>query len=181
MVEILARNEDMPAAFPAVPVNLSEKAQALDSDMIWQRIEAYTAHRWSERQVIWIVQGPGCFVPDLTPATVTATEIWEAGAWTDTVLSESWEGGHVLLGDGPYRFTATVGGGTPPPDAFEAFKRLAEYQSDYSNTAHEPGANSYSFKVGDGLQWDIQRNPAWMARAMQYSGAGDLLRNYRRA
>ena len=44
---------------------LSTAAAALDADMIWQRIEAYIAHRWTERDVTWIVEGPGEWHPPL--------------------------------------------------------------------------------------------------------------------
>ncbi|MFC3118192.1 hypothetical protein ACFOHS_07920 [Jhaorihella thermophila] len=56
-MEILKRDEAIPASYPAVPSGLSVAAAALDGDMIWQRIEAYTAHRFTDRQVIWTVEG----------------------------------------------------------------------------------------------------------------------------
>ncbi|MBV1865828.1 MAG: hypothetical protein KUG74_15535 [Rhodobacteraceae bacterium] len=44
----------------------------------------------------------------------------------------------------------------------------------------KPGATSYSLNLGGNMDQAITRNQAWKARAMQNSGAGDLLRPYRR-
>ena len=104
MVEITKRTEAIPAEYPDVPSGLSTAAAALDSDMIWARIESYIAHRWSDRQVIWTVEGPGDWETDLTPATVSATEVWENYAWTAVTLDASALGGSVLPGYGPYRW-----------------------------------------------------------------------------
>ncbi|WP_104018443.1 hypothetical protein [Roseovarius nitratireducens] len=177
-MDILKRQEAIPASYPATPAGLSTAAAALDADMIWQRIESYIAHRWTERQVIWTVEGPGEFVPDLTPATITAQEVWDGTAWITASLDASFMGGVVLAGDGPYRITADVGGGTVPAAVDEAFIRLAGYMADVSDRA---GVSSYSVGMGGAIEESYQRNPAWMARAMQNSGAGDLLRPYRRA
>jgi len=105
MVDILKRDESIPASYPAVPSGLSAAAAALDSDMIWSRIEAYIAHRWTARTVIWTVAGPGEWTPDLTPVTVSATEVWENDAWTAETLTAGPLDGYVLDGDGPYRIT----------------------------------------------------------------------------
>lgn len=65
----------------------------------------------------------------------------------------------------------------PPEDVLEAFRRLAEYSTD--KDAH-PSLTSRSVEIGS-LRESFERSPAWLARAMQYSGAADLLRPYRRA
>lgn len=176
-VDVLRRAEAIPAAYPAVPTGVSTAAAALDPDMIWARIEAYVAYRWTARQVIWTVQGPGEWTPDLTPATITATEVWESDAWTADTFTAGPMGGYVLDGGGPYRITADVGSGTVPAAINEAFRRLAEYLAADPGTA---GASSTSVAIGP-IQETLDRNPNWVARAMQNSGAGDLLRNYRRA
>ena len=177
-MDILKRQEAIPASYPAAPAGLSAAAAALDADMIWQRIEAYIAHRWTTREVIWTVAGPGEFVPDLTPATITAQEAWDGTAWIPASLDASFMGGVVLAGEGPYRLTADVGGGNLPAAVSEAFIRLAEYMAESTDQA---GVSSYSVNIGGAIEKNYQRSPAWMARAMQNSGAGDLLRPYRRA
>jgi hypothetical protein len=176
-MDILKRTEAVPSNYPSVPSGLSAEAAALDSDMLFQRIESYIAHRWTDREVVWIIEGPGDWQPDLTPATLTATEIWESNAWAAVTLEASALGGLCLASDGLYRFTADVGSGTVPAMVNEAFKRLAEY------SASDPGTHGSSdFKVGAGsIELEFQRSPTWLARAMQYSGAADLLRQYRRA
>ncbi|MFC3118193.1 hypothetical protein ACFOHS_07925 [Jhaorihella thermophila] len=42
------------------------------------------------------------------------------------------------------------------------------------------GAGQYSVTIGQ-ITETFTRNPGWQARGMQLSGAGDLLRPYRRA
>ncbi|MCT8989013.1 hypothetical protein NYR54_01715 [Chelativorans sp. SCAU2101] len=182
MATTIRQTESAPAAYPEAPDGLSEAAQALDPDMIWQRLESYIACRWTERAVIWVVEGCGEWHPPLAPATITKAEIWRDGVWVEVepALSPSPYGGYVLPGDGPYRFTATVGGGSPAPEvpaaAEEAFRRLAEYMAADKGTA---GASSESTSVGP-ISISSRRSPSWIAQAMQNSGAGDLLRPYRR-
>lgn len=176
-MEILKRDEAIPASYPAVPSGLSVAAAALDGDMIWQRIEAYTAHRFTDRQVIWIVEGEGTWAPDLTPVTVTATQVWENFGWATTTLNPSAIGGYELPGDGPYRITANVGGGAVPAAVNEAFRRLAEYMAE---EVEHHATYRISVTIGQ-ITESLTRSPEWVARAMQLSGAGDLLRPYRRA
>jgi hypothetical protein len=54
---------------------------------------------------------------------------------------------------------------------------LAEYMADDPGRV---GTTSFTDKIGP-LEESVNRAPTWLARAMQYSGAGDLLRPYRRA
>lgn len=178
MIDLLERTEAIPASYPAAPSGLTTAAEALDPDMIWQRIEAYVAHRWTDREVTWIVEGAGRWAPDLTPCTITATEVWFADAWAAVEPTPSPTGGYDFAGPGPYRITADVGGGTVPASVNEAFRRLAEYLAEPTD---RHGASSYSANIGGDISENYDRNPAWLARAMQYSGAGDLLRSYRRA
>lgn len=178
MAETLKQVEAVPVAYPATPAGLSTEASALDANMIWSRIETYIACRFTSRAVVWTVEGPGEWVPPLTPATITTTEVWQNDAWTAATLTASPLGGYVLDGSGPYRFTGTAGGGTVPAAVNEAFRRLAEYMADDTDRA---GAGRYEVNIGGEWQEGFDRNPAWMARAMSNSGAGDLLRNYRRA
>jgi len=177
MMEILQRQEAPPASYPGAPAGLSTEAAALDASALWARIEAYTAHRFTAREVVWTVAGPGEFKPDLTPATITAREVWDGVAWITASLSDGPLGGVLLNGEGPYRFTADVGGGDVPAPVSEAYRRLAEYLAEDGNPA---GASSYSYRLGD-VEETTQRSPAHVARALQNSGAADLLRTFRRA
>lgn len=179
MAATIRQVEAIPSAYPATPSGLSTAAAALDATVIWQRIEAYIAWRWTERDVEWIVEGCGEWHPPLTPATIATVEIWRSGAWEDTAIAAS-PLGYCLPG-GTFRFKGTVGGGSPAPvvptAVNEAFRRLAEYMAADVGTA---GARSESIRIGD-ISESIRRSPSWMAEAMSNSGAGDLLRNYRRA
>jgi len=176
-MEILQRDEAVPASYPAIPSGLSTAAMMLNESALWARIEAHTAHRFTTREVVWTVEGPGEFKPDLQPATITAREVWDGVAWITASLSDGPLGGVLLAGEGPYRFTADVGGGDVPAPVYEAYRRLAEYLAEHGNPA---GASSYSYRLGD-VEETTQRSPAHVARALQNSGAADLLRRYRRA
>jgi len=70
-----------------------------------------------------------------------------------------------------------VGGGDVPAAVSEAFRRLAEYLA--SATA-PTGVTSQTVTVGQ-LSEAVTLTPSHMARAIQLSGAADLLRPYRRA
>ncbi|GGD30839.1 hypothetical protein [Sinisalibacter lacisalsi] len=177
MAETIKQTENAPESYPDAPSGLSAAAAALDAAMIWQRIEAYVAHRWTARDVIWIVEGDGEWTPPLTPAAVSTVEVWEASAWVETVPLPSPLGGYELPGEGPYRITASVGGGTVPEVVDQAFRRLAEY---WAVEEKHPGASAFATSVGT-LDLNETRAPTWVARAMQHSGAADLLRPYRRA
>ena len=175
-IETYRREEDAPASYPATPDGLSAAAAALDPAMIWARIEGYIAHRWSERQVIWTVRGVGEFEPDLAPATITAQEVWNGATYVAASLDASPLGGVVLPDEGPYRLTATVGGGTVPAAVSEAFRRLAEY---FAEAVARHGAGRYEVDLG-GIRESFDRSTKWVAQAIQLSGAADLLRPYRR-
>lgn len=177
MVETLKRDEASPASYPAKPSGLSDAADALDAGMIWHRIESYVAHRWTARAVVWTVQGTGDWQPDLTPATVSAVERWTGAAWDAVTLDPSPLGGYRLDG-ATYRVTASVGGATVPPAIEGAYRRLAEY---FAESAGHHGAGRYEVQIGTELRESFDRSPAWVARALQLSGAADLLRPYRRA
>lgn len=177
MAVTIRQTEAAPAAYPAAPSGLSTAAAALDAGMIWQRIESYVAHRWSERNVTWIVEGCGEWHPPLTPATIATVETWRADAWEAVTLSPSPVGGYVLPG-GSYRFKGTVGAGTVPAAVNEAFRRLAEYLA--ATSKGTPGTSRERVTAGS-VTVDKSRSESWAAQAMANSGAGDLLRNLRRA
>jgi len=172
MIEILSQNEATPASWPAVEgVTGAELATA------WQRIEHYTAHRWAERQVIWTVRGPGEWQPPLKPVVSLTAEIWDGSAYVAATLDPA-PLGHELTLEGPYKVTATVGAGPVPEPVTAAVQRLAAYLA--AEDAAPGGARSYSADAGQ-LSESITRDPAHLGRALQNSGAADLLRAYRRA
>ncbi|MEO3415728.1 hypothetical protein AAFO92_13815 [Roseovarius sp. CAU 1744] len=179
----IKQTEEVPAAYPDAPSGLSANAAALDEAMVWERIEAHTAYRYSPREVVWIVEGEGFWSPPLAPATINTTELWDGETWGAVTLSTSPLDGLCLATDGPYRISASVGGGNVPAAVSEAFRRLAEYSADANKSNMLTGRPGASVHTGDikGISETIERNPAWVARALQWSGAADLLRSYRRA
>jgi len=180
MAETIRQIEAVPDAYPDEPAGLSTAAAALPAAMIWQRIEAYIAWRWTSRAVSWVVDWPGEWHPPLAPATIATVEIWSsADAWETATLAPSPLGGYRLPAFGPYRFTGTVGDDDVdvPAAVLEAFRRLAEYMAAKPGAA---GATSERLEVTNISARQVDRSAAWMARAMVNSGAGDLLRPYRK-
>ena len=180
MAVTIKQTETTPEAWPESPAGLSTAAAALDAGFLWQRLESYVAHRTTERDVSWIVEGCGEWVPPLSPATITNVEVWQSDAWQAVTLRPSPLGGYVLPGNGPYRFTGVAGDDDAdvPADIVEAFRRLAEYAA---TEVQHAGARSFSEAVPDVFTGSVERSPAWMAQALINSGAADLLRRYRRA
>lgn len=178
MTDLLQENEATPASYPDSPSGLSIPAAALDAEMIWERIEAYTRTRYTEREVVWTVEGGEGenWTPPLSPIASHTAEKWESGAWVSTALPDG-PVGLCLSSDGVFKVTAQVGAGNPPAAVSEAFRRLAEYMADDTDRA---GVSSYSVNMGGAIQESYQRNAAHAARALQNSGAADMLRPYRR-
>ncbi|MBN9074313.1 MAG: hypothetical protein J0H34_22475 [Rhizobiales bacterium] len=182
MTELLEQIESSPTAYPPAPDGLSTAAAALANAMLWQRIELWVAYRWTERIVVWIMKGPGHFEPLLLPASIGKAEVWQNDAWQELTLPASPLGGLRMIGDGPYRFTATVGGGTVPESVNEAYRRLAEYWVAHDGAGEyglPAGVRSFSHSVGD-VSVSLRGEGNWQGRAMEGSGAADLLRPYRR-
>lgn len=184
IAEILAEDEAA-GAIPALTLApaLSERATGLSQAALWRRLERWMSHRWGVRVVTWRIKGPGAWEPRLTPAVITASEIWNptTADWTPVTLEPGPMG--YSLDDGPYRITADVGETDPPPEEVqEAFRRLAEYvaEAEIGYAFGARGAGSVSERVGD-LSAAVRRPTNWMALAMQNSGAADLLRQHRRA
>lgn len=177
------QTEAAPAAYPAISgVVIPVEDETLE--WVWQRIEAHIAHRFTPRQVVWLVEGEGEWTPPLCPVTALSAEKWEMGAWAAATLPEG-PYGYELPGDGPYRITATVGGGDVPPAVDKAVTRVANYLTTLTDkdgpkiwatsvtqpNNPETGENGGSY----------QRPKDWAANALINSGAADLLRPYRRA
>lgn len=165
MAELLKETEAEPTEYPGFKRH------------IWHRIEKYIRFRYHDRQVIWIVEGQGEWVPPLSPVTSTTTECWDGSAWVSVTLDPSPLGGYQLDQEGPYRFTCQVGNGDAPEPVTEAATRLAAYMGEEHDN---PGVSSYSVSIDGALSESYDRSTSWMARAFQHSGAADLLRQYRR-
>lgn len=185
MAVTLKQIESLPSGYPdlGAPDPLSPAAMALDHDSLWQRLESYVVHRWTPRDVVWIVEGCGEWYPPLVPATITTVEVWSAAdAWEAVELPPAPLGGYWLTATGPFRFSGTVGLPSPndaPAAVCEAFRRLAEYVA--ATTDLKSGVTRRQIGIGGEITQAVSRDPAWLARAMQLSGAADLLRPYRRA
>ena len=176
MADLLHEIENKPAAYPAAP-SLSSAAAALDANSIWERIENYIRTRYTERQVVWIVEA--ChnenWTPPLSPVVSLSAEVWTDGAWVSTDLTEA-PLGYTLPKYGTFRITAQVGAGEAPNAISEAFRRMAEYSVERFERA---GAMGGTVSVGS-INLSYSRTAAHAAKALQYSGAADLLRPYRR-
>lgn len=177
MAVTLQEIEAVPSSYPAKPSGLSTAAAALSESMVWHRIERWIATRWTSRAITWIAEGSGEWLPRLSPATISTTEIWNGSAWEAVTLTASPLGGYCLDAEGPYRFTGTVGSGTVPEGVNEAYRRLAEYIANGKSSA--PGVTSRTVNVGGDVSESFDRPNNWLARALAYSGAADLLRDYR--
>ncbi|MGB3390775.1 MAG: hypothetical protein WBA88_22660 [Pseudaminobacter sp.] len=176
MATTIKQIEGIPEAYPDAPSGLSTAAAALDADAIWQRIEVYIAHRFTSRSIEWIVVECGDWQPPLAPATISTVERWNGSDWETATALPSPVGGYCLPG-GSWRFTGTVGGGSVPEIVNEAFRRLAEYMAAAKGA---PGTTRERVTAGS-VTVDKSRSASWAAASMANSGAGDLLRNYRRA
>jgi hypothetical protein len=178
MAITVKQQEGTPSSYPAI-TGLSTAAAAILA-VAWQRVESYIAHRYTSRSIAWTVEGPGEWLPPLAPATIATIEIWANGEWEAVPdVTPSPRGGYWLPGRGFYRVTGTLAAGEAPlpvPAAVsEAVKRLAEYMAQRGKA----GARSDRITVGSvGLA--VTHDEAWRARAIENSGAGDLLRPYRR-
>lgn len=172
---LLEEIESQPQTWPEiVPYERPELPddQMPDPDQVWQRIESYIAHRYTPREVVWTVEGPGHWRPRLTPATIIKAEVWSNDAWEETDLPPG-PFGYTLPGAGPYRIEATVGGGEVPPAVVDAYRRLHEYTVGI--------VQSFKNEAGFRTASDLEVVTGWTGRALQLSGAADLLRPYRRA
>src|SRR6266446_7704208 len=181
MAELIKQTEAAPAGdYPLPPAGTPTTLTLSQKSSIWQRIEAYTAHRFSVRAVTWIVEGPGEWHAPLSPATITTVEVWSAAdVWETATLSASPLGGYWLPCTGPYRFTGTAGtdSDTLPPEAvLEAYRRLANY---FAANPGKAGATQERIQAGS-IDVRVDRSASWMASALQNSGAADLLRPYRK-
>ncbi len=150
----------------------------------WRRIELWIDRRWTPRQCVWTVRGPGNWKPHLSPVSNIVIDEWdETGyVWNASTLNPSPLGGYELPFRGTYRITATVGGTTEPvPEpVVMAYLRLKAYYEDGRSREGIAGAASETLNLGGEIEETVQRSPNWLAKALQHSGCADLLRQYRR-
>ena len=144
-------------------------------ESIWKRIEAYVVWRWGQRQVEWIVHGQGVFVPPLKPVTITSVDRFGSD-WEPYQPSRTPFG--IELPEGYYRLQGIAGLNVEPPsDVLEAYTRLSEYLAEIKGEGHM-GATSVEDAV-PGVSFNIRRPAQALSRALEYSGAADLLKAYR--
>lgn len=200
MAETMRTIEAIPESWPVIPETALIQVQDSngqpvaigDQSWVWQRIESYCAHRWTPREVTWLVQGDGIWTPPLWPATITKVEHWSSD-WAARVVDISPWGGIVLRGDA-HRITAIVGADNPaPPAVIKAAARLTNYlmqqidpqDPDLWATSMRwivtPEMKDGETAPGHKTQESYTRPADYIAKALQYSGAADLLRPYRRA
>ena len=200
MATTMRQLEAEPATYPSANPSVHFRGQKPPRELIaaiWSRIEAYTAHRFSPRQVVWTVEGEGEWAPPLAPTTIETIEIWQDGAWMETGL-EVGPYGFVFRSCGPFRITATVGpigvvsevdGETvvtypTPPAVAQAVRRMLDYSR--VPLGDMAAATRMAIPVGStasdapGQELEFERPAAWLGRALINSGAADLLRSYRR-
>lgn len=165
---------------PAEP-EADEPALRNHARVAWQRIESWVAYRWSVRAAEFIVEGPGEWVPNVRPFTPSSIEQWIENTWVSTVVAPSPLGGYCLEAVGPYRFIGQLGTDTPPPPVVkEAVWRLSKYLEAIEATpADERSLTRHKVDLGSALVVEREQAANWMARAIQLSGAADLLRPYR--
>lgn len=83
---VTLKQTEIPESYPSITaLALSAAAAALDPKIVWSRIESYVATRWSERDVIWIAEGPGEWVPPLSPAIIATAQVWSGAAEWETI------------------------------------------------------------------------------------------------
>ena len=156
--------------YPAKPSGLSTDAEAIDAAVIWDRLEAFTNYRWSTTEIEFVVNPDHeiQWKPPYVPFGIL--EVNGEPADPDTF-------GAVTLRNRS-KVLVTIGGATPSPTVNKAYRRLAEYFAVRDDMP--AGAQRYSVNIGD-ISETISKRSDHMARAMQNSGAADLLRKYKKA
>lgn len=172
-IEQIHQAEGAPAEWPAVI--------GVTGDMLsvcWQRVEHYISRRFVARPVVWtLTTGGGEWQPPLGKLAPAGDWFqWRAGEWEPVTVKRGPFG--FVLPAGTVMLETSVGAGPVPAPVSEAIRRLAGYLS--AEVEGPAGARSYSANVGQ-LAESWTRDPAAAARALQNSGAADLLRPYRRA
>lgn len=172
MIDTIAQFENPPEAYPAISGLTGDTLET-----VWQRIEHYTAYRFSPRTVTWLLESCGGeWIAPLRPVASVTARRWTGDGYQAVTLATAPGGWKIPAGR--YEIEATVGAGPVPASVATAAKRLADYLT--ADTLLPAGLRSYSANVGQ-LSETVSGDPARAARALQNSGAADLLRPYRRA
>lgn len=181
---VLRQIEEDADSWPFPSFLADPKFDELDAGVLWRRLEQYTSWRSTKRACEWILEGAGSWKPNLFPASIVSVQIWNPAVdgWSSVLddVPASPIGSMWLHNAGPYRVLGEVGDSDQvlPPPIVEAFRRLAEYwigeRSSYAGSSHEVQS------VGP-IRSEHYRDPAWLGKAMQNSGAADLLRSFRKA
>ena len=180
MATTIRVTESAPSAYPEVE-RLPDAISAADPAAVWQRIEAYIAWRWNTRPAIFTVEGPGEWTPPLQPAAITRVDLWIDDAWVQVSPRPTPLGGIFLDQVAVYRIEATVGEDAPPPGAVkEAFRRLLTFSSGVLAFEGISGAVTSRSEKGLVSERSVELTSGWAAKALQLSGAADLLRPWRR-
>ena len=150
-----------------------------EAAFVQERIESYIKHRWGAREFEAIIEGPGEWVPPLVPVNVTGVEVWIAETWTTYEAVRTPLG--YIFDDATYRVTGTAGNDEAvPPTVAEAARRLHAYYVDAEATQRShKGELNREKKVGR-LEVNGEISPNFVAKALIYSGAADLLRPFRK-
>ena len=166
-MKIYRQDEGPPSTYPGIDGIEPDKAV-----IAWQRIEHYIAYRYSPRAVVWSVQANGCeWIAPLAPVVSLTAQTDEIAAH----IPDAGQRGGWMLPEGLVTVSATVGGGPAPEAVLEAVRRYASYIASIDKipvgvTRVDSGELSLSYRAE-------RIDPA---RALQNSGAADLLRPYRR-
>tara|TARA_R110002049_G_scaffold196097_1_gene365178 strand:- start:2299 stop:2862 length:564 start_codon:yes stop_codon:yes gene_type:complete len=185
MTEILRFEEAQPAAWPDL-ILVDGEGNTEDTGKpdpaIWARLESYIAYRWTPRQCVWTVQGPGDWRPHLAPVSSITVDQWDdvLKVW-ETASADQSALGYYLPRSCVYRITATVGAdaGQVPQPVVEAHRRLLAYSVEAQLSTVPAGVSSHSLTLGDGFTESVDISPSYAAKALQNSGAADLLRSWR--
>lgn len=172
-LELLDVSEHI-VTYPTTPVGMTARAAEIPPAVIWGRIYEYIAYRWGKTTISWRVQGCGEFVPRVTPCVVDDIFYWTSTGWNMVTLPDG-PMGIDMPADNIWKIDATAGGDVlaVPAKVARAYILLAEYMA----SAKSIPAGVASVTSG-ALGIRFQRDAA--ARALQNSGAADLLRSYRK-
>lgn len=167
MIRAISQKEALPDSYPAID-GVTGEALAV----AWQRVEHYTAYRYSPRQVVWRLDAEaGEWLAPLAPIVAITAQQGDGAPYEP----ESGPMGGYLIESGCTVLTATVGAEPVPVAVAQAVQRLARYLA--VSDAIPPGVTRF----GSGtFNASVRREDISPAMAMVNSGAADLLRAYRR-
>lgn len=190
--EMMVFDEMEPAAYPVVPPSALLVVDTGIPAWIWQRIEAYCNWRWTPREAQIDVDGVGWFNLPVRPFRVTKVEFFAGEAWEEVLPPHAEQRGwRMYSAFERCRITGMVGEDNPAPEAVihaairlhaylghtpESFPMWATSRSHTAeNTTHGEGGSTSTRNE------TFQRHADYLAKAIQHSGAADLLRRYRRS